>query len=310
MKKIVALLFAALLAVSAAGCYIITPARKSKVVGTYKLESYTNDGVNLIEKNGIVCYLVVNESGGGYYVYKDNSTPLSVKGIQTRLIPDEDNSRKYSYVEFLLDHLSGTADDWDRLGYSNGGLNKNETKFHPIVWGEALSTYQISTRYTRISKAQDLSAVSKELGELPNAMAFGEARYDGVYVYNHNETSNPYNANADSWFYENCPVHYLVVDFNVATKKADVYYMLLEDKTQQHVQVDFTMAGDQATIGEAVAKLEYYPSATQGRITFSTTFTFEEVVYSAGYILVSNKRHQFNVQEYIQGRIDALQPTE
>ena len=96
MKKINVLLLSILsiflVSISLTSCYMSNPAPMEDVKGTYQLKSFTRsyeesneDGSqttttthDLIKEKSIIAYLVVNENGEGFFIYKLRLHTLSV----------------------------------------------------------------------------------------------------------------------------------------------------------------------------------------------------------------------------------------
>ena len=110
MKKLLAtLVVAVLLAGVFSGCYMTKAGKLKDIVGTYELKSYSRSGdgaVNYIERDEIVCYLVVKDASSGYYIYKDKNNPLSVREVMITLTPDTEEPNKYEFVTYKLDTSS------------------------------------------------------------------------------------------------------------------------------------------------------------------------------------------------------------
>ena len=161
MKKLLAtLVVAVLLAGVFSGCYMTKAGKLKDIVGTYELKSYSRSGdgaVNYMERDEIVCYLVVKDASSGYYIYKDKNNPLSVREVMITLTPDTEEPSKYEFVTYKLDTSSEK-----KLGYAGGGLNSTtyQSTGVPFTSSFDLLGAQIHTSYSRVDKATDLELLA------------------------------------------------------------------------------------------------------------------------------------------------------
>ena len=91
-KRVLFFFIAAMIVSGFSGCYVVKGGNVKDVVGTYKLTTYSRtydstnsahagEKIDYIEQKGITAYLIVTESGEGYYIYKDNETPLYCEAV-------------------------------------------------------------------------------------------------------------------------------------------------------------------------------------------------------------------------------------
>ncbi len=232
MKKIIisfTLIFCILLS---AGCYMTQATKLRNIVGTYELTSYSDDGVDLLKEKQIVQYLVVSQSGMGYLYYKDSTTEPTLTQVQIRLVPDQEETNKYTYVEYKLD----SAVDSVKLAYANKGLNADQIKFHY----NPLTPYHVYTNYRRVSSDQDLSYLTKTFGELPTVIEYGKSLFHGFFgdSYRHDNLTDEERAIFNENFVE--PYVYQYVHVNLPAQKATLYYMLKEDGVE--MKEEFSIA--------------------------------------------------------------------
>jgi hypothetical protein len=278
---------------------MVNSVKLKDVVGTYKITNYTSDGVDLIAKKQIEAYLVINSSGKSYYVYKDSKTDLYVREMQIRLVQDTENSSKYAYVEYKLDHQG----DYEKLAINKKILNAHT--FHYDWRNGELYQYQDYLTFEKVNRATDLSYVQKCLGELPNVIEYGYGLYDGVYSYQYANLPGDWLSQAfDESFV------YLYVDLKIASSSADVYYMLKSDEIER-VEKDLAVTINKGmevtlTIGEMQMRLQSSVTSTSYTVDLliPTTFIYEENSYDASYVLSVNRREYFDIEYQKQDRID------
>ena len=229
------------------GCTVSVATRKSKIVGTYKLTSMTDYDGDDVSKKGIEAYLVVPNEGYGYYVYKDNTTDVTVRYAQITFHADEEKPRKYSHVEYKVD---GDSQSYN-CGSTGGALNHSTLGVKPN--SRPIETYWKTISWSREDSAQDLSYVKKQLGTLPEPIPFGSAKLDGFYSY-----SNYNSDTQESEFYQEFTPEfvYAYIDVNIGRNKAIVHYMRKSDMASRTVEYDLSMSDGSVTIGEQTFVLD------------------------------------------------------
>ena len=284
MKKLLISLTLILCLLASTGCYVTKAAKIKDIVGTYQLTSYTNDGVNVMEKRQMTAYLVITNSGTSYYYLKEGEKS-TLKEVSVRFIPDEQETNKYSYVEFSSDGINTT-----KLAYAYDGLNSTQIRLGNK--NGSIYTYQIYTSYKKVSKAQDLSYLTKTLGQLPNVIAYGKGLFHGIYSSQFQEKDNSTTASGsfDQVFVD--PYVYFYIDVNFATNTATAYYV---EKANDEVAVTkpltFT-ASDRASGGYYLNglwddgdRVAYVYKGAQSGTSYSIylyvpmTYTYEEETY-------------------------------
>lgn len=310
MKKLLSSLLIGILLLLGAGCYSVKAARKSDIVGTYQLVSYSIRGVDEFTEKQMVAYLVLREGDTGYYVYQDVNTELTVREVKVVYEASESNPSKYEYVKFIKDTSSeGDMSSWTKLGYNDGVLNANLTSLE-FVDG-SIQSYQTTTVYERISKDQDLTEVAKHIENLPGILPYGIGLYDGAYKYSFNYTENvivqDYIDNYD------IPVVYMFMDLNILEMKADFYYMLFADKQQVVVKdLPISFEGDTLTVGDMQmtvgANKVIHRCYTY--VDIPCTFTYEGNTYTFSYRFDGHSRSTLNIQQDIDIIVSQTFPEE
>jgi hypothetical protein len=285
------LVLALVLAIGSA-CTVSQATRMRDMVGTYKLTYYNNRTTNLVERDEMEVYLVVPESGYGYYVYKDKNTPVYIRQMSVSFTPHQEKANRYTHIVYTIDGSSSSVE----LGRSGDGLNRR------VLGGQINDTYWQDTSYLRVSKAQDLSYVSEQLGTLPPHVPYGSARYDGYYRFSHVDagynndqalTDNNYN-----------PFVYAIFDFDFASNKATAYYMLKDN--MERVSESYSLSFDGSTtftVGSKafVAEVMYSSVYLKIPVTRTTTTGTEVECY---YVFSKADRTAFDLENGIQSEID------
>lgn len=130
MKKIkyaVVWLLLMVIALSASGCMIVNPQYKFRVKGTYRLTNYhytrgreNPTSIDYLEEKGVVAYLILDDNNG-WYIYKDNETPVTKKSVSVRYEYSQDEPKKIAYVYYKID-----GQDEIKVGVTRKALNGYE----------------------------------------------------------------------------------------------------------------------------------------------------------------------------------------
>lgn len=235
MKKLLATLIVtvmlAAVACVAAGCYNSKPAVMSELVGVYELtqftrwhtegegEQATTQESDLKAEKGIRAYLVVNDNGRGYYVYKDNEG-LSAKEVAITYTYDDKDPTQIKEITYS-DGLATTGDGYPGKGRETLGLtfklkDKTLNYYYAQFNGKLLNRdYSQKVIYKKVSKSPALSYVESNLGVQLNVPRMEIAGLDGWQVYeSYNESDR---------------LAYFYIDLHVAEGQATIYYMFRED---------------------------------------------------------------------------------
>ena len=131
MKKIkyaVVWLLLMVIALSASGCMMVNPQYKFRVKGTYRLTNYhstrgteTSTSIDYLEEKGVVAYLILDDNKG-WYIYKDNETPVTKKSVSVRYEYSPDEPKKVAYVCYKIE---GEENEM-KLGVTRKALNGYE----------------------------------------------------------------------------------------------------------------------------------------------------------------------------------------
>lgn len=229
-----------------ASCYLSRPAEEESVEGTYELFVFTrtprsdlveegaeNTTVNLIETKGITAYLVLKGDGRGYYVYKDNQTPLFAREVRVTFDYEDEDKTIVEEIHYSWDSSIG-GDGWPGKGKESLGVNFKDSKkilaFNLPAGDSWLINreYSQTVRYQKVSDKTDLSYVFSKVGEVSYA-SYETANLDGIHVF------------SEGYGYDNLPYAYYIVDLNPVTMKANVvYYDKAEDQQKTLTNVDVT----------------------------------------------------------------------
>ena len=246
MKKIryiFALLLVIALAVSMAGCYIISAQTMNKLKGTYKLTRYTYtpnyerregytpttyDYVN-DEKYKYEDYLVITGGATGYYVHKDASGDCYVKEVTLTYEYAEDNASKVEYIVYN-DSITVNSDGGiNRMGVNKGNLTYNKTgiDYTEIFTKRPMRTEALSVSWTKVDNATDLSYAQSQIAGL-KSYSYSAFALRGIY-----EMSWQRNVETSEFLDEKYLYYYVTVDTADGVTTATVCYALKETPTEQ-----------------------------------------------------------------------------
>lgn len=297
------------------GCSRVNAASIGKIVGTYQLTRYErsrssggDEPVNLIERDGIVCYLVVAENGKGYYVYKDNETAPYVLNAKIGFVPSEKKADKFEYVTYVTEKDKST----EKLGYDHDVLNKSIPVFKGNIFeGNFEVDYTLYTEFKKVNKAQDLSYVKNQM---PNAAEYnyGEYLYSGYFNKNGIEYPKLY------LNYEQADIYaYYYVKLDPIANKATLFYMLKSDMVRKTETVDYSVELGKNEFDGELLKLTVGTKTDQingpfkpDNRTFSLSYSvqIDEQVYYAKLNLNYNPDiNDGNIEEYIESDIGLIQ---
>lgn len=219
MKKItkitsLAVLFALLVSFAAvfAGC---TPAKMSKVVGTYELiidtnQRYEEETVDRIAEYGVKSYLVLTDGDYGYYIYEDKYTSVTCKTVKLSYNKNDDDK---------ITSVTYTADIYRKTSSYNVDA-RDGTVYLVARWPSASKLIDAYERqYKKVSKATDLSYVKTVYKGL-RAFPYATSEYNRLFYA---EIAKPY-ANYSDYIYK-------FYDLDVINGKATLYYALKSDLT-------------------------------------------------------------------------------
>jgi hypothetical protein len=109
LKYAVVWLLLLILVLSASGCMMVNPQYKFRVKGTYRLttHNYTQGKENptvidYLQDKGEVAYLILDDNKG-WYIYKDNETPVTKKPVSVRYEYSPDEPKKVAYVYYKIE---------------------------------------------------------------------------------------------------------------------------------------------------------------------------------------------------------------
>lgn len=273
MKKTISvLLIIAVIAtflLSLTACYVSKPDTMEHLVGTYHLAFYTRkpkdapaetEPTDMIKEKGITAYLVVKSDGNGYFVYKDNDTPVYAKSVKIDFTFDSEDAERVKEIRYT-DGLTDKGDGYPGKGRETLGLNfgkkdKKLTYTMPAVFGRDFSQ---TVRYEKVSDATDLSYASAKTG---SSLKAADYELNGLGVL------------YEGYYADEFPYVYYLYDIHTVDKKADLYYALKEDEVP-HVERDL-----------AVSWAHTEPTAENNFA--SLTVTIGDKTYQRSYPLMGN----------------------
>lgn len=172
----------ALMCFTLTSCYVSHPTAMKNLTGTYELTKFTRkakdadseaDPDDLIKEKGIVAYLVITGEEYGYYVYKDNETPLTVKQVKINYEYDDEDITKVKSITYI-DGVFTNETKYPGAGSELLGVNFRLFKRELNYSFQAVfnNKFAQSVIYKKANKATDLRYVEKKLGTLPTVIDF------------------------------------------------------------------------------------------------------------------------------------------
>ncbi len=231
MKKVLlslmTALFVALCGLSAYGCTMSQPGLMKKLKGTYRLtkfsRNYTNEDeqLDILARDKIKAYLVIDGTEFGYMVYSDESSPLSSRQVRTTYIYDGD-TEKISQVVYEAEKTEKALFGEERLGFMSRAEELNRSTPHLVWENRAFKIdYNDSVVWEKVNKATDLSFVQKELGQTLNTAPYPLLPFHGAFkMVDYDLVQYGY--------------LYSFIRIDVFTQKAEAYYALSSDKKPVH----------------------------------------------------------------------------
>lgn len=163
-------------------CNFVDAGKIEDIAGTYQMitweythyyegRDYTSvadedkQTIDVLKENGVTNYIVINTSGSGYYVYKDNETPsYAIETKQIYEVDDEDNTlvEKITvkdaeqtewrlYVQCKKHTFTSNKSAWK----SSFHIGKTEYTIG--------NKDKITMKWKRVNKAQDLKYVKRKM---------------------------------------------------------------------------------------------------------------------------------------------------
>ena len=274
------IIFVILIACLTAGC---NSATLDKVIGTYMLTTKSEQHIDaeeptdFIAKNGIICYVVLDGSEKGYYVYGDNATPITCKEIKVEYSKSSNDESKINTVKFFLNPNNPTDYDLYYVNYSSS------TKKNFLVYKKQAMrsdvfdswNYAKTTEFTQMSKVASISVVNKYIGADLKVIPYALSNIHGI---------NGVNAYASDFSSDYVfPYVYYYYDIDAANGTAKIYYALKSDLVQREETVTLTYdlskpAEDSKgtlTLGETVFTLSNSYYASRKEIVNDKEITFD-----------------------------------
>lgn len=277
--------------------------KKEDVVGTYKLVTdtrtvYGEDTVDNIKKYGKEAYLVITGKDYGYYVYKDDSSPVIAREVKL----------EYSYNEegniSLVGFITGE-------GERTNSFNVNAMQKVSLIsrWPSAskyIDAYDI--QYDKVDKSTDLSYVKNVYADLP---IFGYDLYKYNALYRAEVVSESQN-NPGEYVYK-------YYDVDSSKRKATFYYALKSDEkpvvvTDLTVSFEFdseTKKPVSMSIGEDKYDLTLGTPSRSVKITVEgESVDAKEELYNYNYLNLLQSDYDTYFQGLIAEYRNSLQETE
>ena len=273
MKKVlipIVIIFAILVACLTVGCNSTT---LDKGVGTYMLTTKTEqridaeEATDFIDKYGIKCFVVLDGSEKGYYVYGDNDTPTTCKEIKVEYIKSTDDEKKISSVRLYLNPDNATDYDSYFVNYDSKTKKNYLVYKKQAIRSDLIDSlnYAKTTEFTQLSTTAAISVVNGYLGADLKVIPYALSNLHGlnaVYAYD-TDTSAEYVT----------PYVYYFYDIDAANRTAKIYYALKSDlvRHEETATITYDISGQTedtkgtVTIGETVFTLtsSYYASRTE-----------------------------------------------
>lgn len=277
--------------------------KKEDVVGTYKLVTdtrtvYGEDTVDNIKKHGKEAYLVITGKDYGYYVYKDNSSPVIAREVKL----------EYSYNEegniSLLGFITGEGEK--RYSFNVDARQKVSLISRWPSASRYIDAYDI--QYDKVDKSTDLSYVKKVYADLP-VFGYDLYKYNALYrVEILSENKN----NHSEYIYK-------YYDVDSSKCKATLYYALKSDEKPFSVTdltVSFELDSEtKKPVSMSVGDDKY--DLTTGIPSRSVKITVEgesvdakEELYNYNYLNLVQRDYDTYFQGLIAEYRDSLQETD
>lgn len=272
MKKVlipIVIIFAILIACLTVGCNSTT---LDKVVGTYMLTTKTEqridaeEATDFIDKYGIKCFVVLDGSEKGYYVYGDNTTPTACKEIKVEYVESSNDDGKISSVRFYLNPNNLTDYDSYFVDY-NSKTRKNYLVYKKqAIRSEHIDSlnYAKTTEFTQLSTDASVSVVNGYLGTNLKVIPYALSNLHGINAVSAHDAA-----------YAEYETHYVYYyyDIDAAERTAKLYYALKSDLVQREetLSMSYNLSKQTEetkgtiTLGEIVFTLSasYYASRTE-----------------------------------------------
>lgn len=273
MKKVlipIVIIFAIFIACLTVGCNSTT---LDKVVGTYMLTTKTEqridaeEATDFIDKYGIRCFVVLDGSEKGYYVYGDDSTPITCKEIKVEYVESSNDDGKISSVRFYLNPNNPTDYDSYFVDY-NSKTRKNYLVYKKqAIRSEIIDSlnYAKTTEFTQLSTEASVNVVNKYVDVDLKVIPYALGNLHGINAV------SVYDVASSSEYPS--PYVYYYYDIDAAERTAKLYYALKSDLVPHEENVTLTYDLSQqtenikgtVTLGETVFTLNssYYASRTE-----------------------------------------------
>lgn len=217
------------------GCVLPDATAMDNIVGTYELTERlygldeNGQKIDIKTRDEIEAYIVINENGRGYRIYKDKDTPFYCIEMKLVFNPSDEDPAKYKQVETYL------APNANPLTLTVKG-GSQELKYSNEQWqlGSHITIPANTITYKRVSNVDNLSYIEQKLGQKFNYEKFELLSSSGFYSANTvlNSTLNNID-DIDSEY-----IYYFINLKKEGAKQdgsmlysADVYYALKSDKT-------------------------------------------------------------------------------
>ena len=171
-------------ALGLSSCNVIQAGKIEDIAGTYILEEYSithyYDGSEMttveepttkdyIKDLGIVCYVVITESGNGFYGYKDNGTEAYVSEVKQNYQYDTSADAEPNMIEKIKLDDGALGNEWTLYVQARKKTFTDNTS----AWRTTLSLGkhtipignkdQIRIKYKKVSNRQDKRILDKKL---------------------------------------------------------------------------------------------------------------------------------------------------
>lgn len=256
------------------GCNYVKGGTIDEIAGTYKLTRYdvtqiydthfnaipSPETENHIEKYGMEVYVVLSRSGYGYYVYKDNDTAVRTREIQLNFQYDTENTELIESIKANDNSVGGSEMSF----YVQSKAHTLTDNTNSWVMGNKIKIgqrYKIYKKFSRVSKAEDLSYVESQLGVTLTYPTYENNLFDGAIGFTEYYEEQP--DDQGGYTYQTAESEYLYkyALLDAVTMKAKLYYALKVDSTPVETEpVDVTVdrANNTMQIGNDCYRLDAY----------------------------------------------------
>lgn len=211
----------------------ISQATVDEIIGTYKLSKYEQEndsGImeDVLSNNSIVSYLVINESGHGYYLYEDNNTEFFYTSVLALFIKEDLNNDIVGGVKIYagtgkvkMENKKPGCGDEPLMGFNVNSctLSWKILKHTYLDGNEEKQVKESVAEYTKVDLDTTLTYASNKLNKSLTSLSKYEFKNISSPLIYANDDENSTNYNKYSYF---------IIDINYLQNPttATIYYKL------------------------------------------------------------------------------------